>query len=367
MRRLIAVIFILGSLLIVGTIFMKKNSGTNETRDGSRGTEVVSGEARSGEHGQTGGGSSGGSSDNKSGDTGGAAPVSQPVEPSSGTPEATAGSQGEGAPASQAGAPAASAAVNKFGAPPSIPSSSQPDVKHAPGASSENGQDPVVSVKNNAASVAVGAFQAPKDSGRAPTGANLNAAGYSSSGAGAPFGKQVATVTPNKTNAPHPQISVPVPAVPPEKPHPNFPGIDQKENILMVSDVHNKEGEGEDTITVTLSRTDGSGEISGDVWVIGEYVQRGTTGVMFMPSPNDLKLGSDGKPKNPKAGVPFQMRTMVEKKMTIRRPGFDGEELVAVRVGVVNSASGEIHMARISTRQMTKKAAIKRAKVTTMP
>ena len=333
MKRLIAFIFILGCLVIVGTIFMKKNSETNETRDGSRGTEVVSGESRSGEHGQTGGGSSGGSSDNKSGDTGGVAPVSQPVEPSSGTPEAKAGSQGEG----------------------------------APGASSENGQDPVVSVKNNAASVAVGAFQVPKDSGRAPTGANLNAAGSSSSGAGAPFGKQVATVTPNKTNAPQPQMSVPVPAVPPEKPHPNFPGIDQKENILMVSDVHNKEGEGEDTITVTLSRTDGSGEISGDVWVIGEYVQRGTTGVMFMPSPNDLKLGSDGKPKNPKAGVPFQLRTTVEKKMTIRRPGFDGEELVAVRVGVVNSASGEIHMARISTRQMTKKAAIKRAKVTTMP
>jgi hypothetical protein len=172
-------------------------------------------------------------------------------------------------------------------------------------------------------------------------------------------------VTPNVTDSPRP--SALTPSVPPEKPRPNFPGIDQKESVLMVSDVRHKEGEGEDTITVTLTRTDGNGEISGDVWVIGEYVQRGTTGVMFMPSHNELKLAPDGRPKNPKAGVPFQIRTTVEKKLTVRRPGFDGEELIAVRVGVLDRATGEVHMARVSTKQMAKKAAIKRAKVTTTP
>jgi hypothetical protein len=213
----------------------------------------------------------------------------------------------------------------------------------------------------------VNAVKEQKDSESSRTGANLSApvSTAASSGTGVATGKQVATVTPDKTKSP--QDSAPAPATPQEKPRPNFPGIDQRENVLMVSNVRHKEGEGEDTVTVTLTRTDESGEISGDVWVIGEYVQRGTNGVMFMPSHNDLKLGPDGKPKNPKAGVPFQLRTSVQKKMTVRRPGFDGEELIAVRVGVVNRATGEIHMARVSTKQMTKKAAIRRAKVSTMP
>ncbi len=349
MRRYIAMAFIVGSLVIVGTIVIKRNSKSDEIHDGSGPTEALSGTAGS----------------RNSTQPDGSASSDQPTASSTGIAETNTASQREGAPESQAGAPATTAAEDKFGAPASIPASGQPDTKHAPGASGGKDGQRVVDTKNNAAPVDAGAPQGSKDSARTTAGANLSAPAASASSSVVPDGKKVATVTPDKGN--NPQATAPAPAAPPEKPRPNFPGIEQKEDILMVSNVRHKEGEGEDNITVTLTRTEGSGEISGDVWIIGEYVQRGTNGVMFMPSHNELKLGPDGKPKNPKAGMPFQLRGNVEKKMTVRRPGFDGEELIAVRVGVVNSATGEIHMARVSTRQMAKKAAIKRAKVSTTP
>lgn len=143
----------------------------------------------------------------------------------------------------------------------------------------------------------------------------------------------------------------------------NFPGIDQREGRVMVRDVRNKSGQGEDQITVRLTVTDDSGEVSGLVWIIGEYMQHGTTGVMFMPSHEELKLSADGKPQNPKVGTAFLMRSNTEKKFTIRRPGFEGEELTAIRVGVLDKKTGELHMARMLTRQSASKSKFTRAKV----
>jgi len=69
-----------------------------------------------------------------------------------------------------------------------------------------------------------------------------------------------------------------------------FPGIEQKQDRVMVRAVRYKTGDSDDQITVTLTVTDDGGEVDGRVWIIGEYVQRGTTGVMFMPSHDDLNL-----------------------------------------------------------------------------
>ena len=131
----------------------------------------------------------------------------------------------------------------------------------------------------------------------------------------------------------------------------------------MVSAVRHKPGDGEDTITVSLARLEGQGEVNGLLWVIGEYIQRGTTGVMFMPSHNELKVAADGQPKFPRQGVKFQMRLAVEKKLVLKRPGFEGEELVGVRIGVVDQSSGKVHTAVVSMKQIQKKTAVKRAKI----
>ena len=154
------------------------------------------------------------------------------------------------------------------------------------------------------------------------------------------------------------------PVVAATKVKPSFPGIVQADDAIMVSDIRHKPGEGEDAITVALSRVEGQGDVDGVIWVIGEYVQRGTTGVMYMPSHNELKVAADGQPKFPHNGTKFQMRLAVEKKFVVKRPGFEGEELVGVRVGVVDKSSGKIHIAKISMKQIQKRTAVKRAKVT---
>ena len=143
----------------------------------------------------------------------------------------------------------------------------------------------------------------------------------------------------------------------------SFPGIDQREGRVMVRGVKHRPGQGEDFITVNLTVTDDSGEVSGLVWVIGEYIQRGTTGIMFMPSHNELNLSADGKPQNLKTGLTFAMKHNTDKKFIIRRPGFEGEELIAIRVGVVDKKTGTLHMARIMVKQSSKQTGFQRAKV----
>jgi Pentapeptide repeats (8 copies) len=174
--------------------------------------------------------------------------------------------------------------------------------------------------------------------------------------------KNVATVNPSLTR-PEGAAPPPIALTPVQKKRPNFPGIIQAENRVMVSDVKHKGGEGEDLITVTLTQTDGIGEVSGKVWVIGEYIQRGTDGVMFMPSHNELKLAPDGTPKNPNSGMDYRLKTSVDRKIIVRRPGFDGEELVGVRIGVMEKDSGQIHIAKISMTHIQKRPVIKRVKV----
>ena len=217
---------------------------------------------------------------------------------------------------------------------------------------------------NNAGVIPGAATEAPKDLARAAGNINLRSGSAQNvtPDAGGKKGEKVATVTPSQTPAPA-SVAPQAPAVPAEKPVPNFPGIEQPVAALMVSDVRYKAGEGEDTITVAITQVDGQSEVEGNVWIIGEYVQRGTTGIMFMPSHNELKLAADGKPKFPNNGVKYQVRSVVEKKMTVRRPGFEGEELVGVRVGLVDKKTGQVHLAKISMKQIVKKAKIKRAKV----
>ncbi len=142
-----------------------------------------------------------------------------------------------------------------------------------------------------------------------------------------------------------------------------FPGIEQKQDRVMVRAVRYKTGDSDDQITVTLTVNDDGGEVDGRVWIIGEYFQRGTTGVMFMPSHDDLNLTADGKPQNPNSGITFSMRFNTEKKFVIKRPGFEGEELTAIKVGVWDKKTGKLHVARMPIKQAAKKSSTQRAKV----
>jgi hypothetical protein len=191
-------------------------------------------------------------------------------------------------------------------------------------------------------------------SGSSPNEGNL---------AGGRQGQTVATTTPSKTTVDAATNRAAAPVTAPKKERPNFPGIIQSENGVMVSDVNYRAGEGEDSIIVTLTQVHGADKRSGKLWVIGEYVQRGTTGIMFMPSHKDLKLASDGTPSNPKIGTAYQLTTVVKTSVTVRKPGFEGEELVGVRIGVLDGASGEVHYAKISMKHIQKRPVIKRIKV----
>ena len=97
--------------------------------------------------------------------------------------------------------------------------------------------------------------------------------------------------------------------------------------------------------------------------MIGEYIQRGTTGIMFMPSHNELKLAADGTPKNAKTGIGYNLKTTVTTAITVPKPGFEGEELTGVRIGVVDGVSGQVHYAKISMKHIQKRPVIKRVKV----
>ncbi len=149
----------------------------------------------------------------------------------------------------------------------------------------------------------------------------------------------------------------------PEKKKIKFPGIEQHQGRIMVRDIRHKMGEGEDQVSVTLTVTDGGSEASGRVWIIGEYVQRGTTGVMYMPSHQDLNLSADGKPQNPAVGQTFSMRSNTEKTFLIKRPGFEGEELTAIRVGVWDKNINKLHVARMPIKNGSRKSNQQRAKV----
>ena len=181
--------------------------------------------------------------------------------------------------------------------------------------------------------------------------------------AGGHEGQTVATTTPSKTATGAGTNTPPASSKAPVKERPDFPGITQAENDVMVSDVNYKGGEGEDYIIVTLTQVHGAEKKSGKLWVIGEYVQRGTTGIMFMPSHKEMKLAPDGTPNNPKIGNAYQLKTVVKTSVTVRKPGFEGEELMGVRIGVVDGASGVVHYAKISMKHIQKRPVIKRIKV----
>lgn len=157
-----------------------------------------------------------------------------------------------------------------------------------------------------------------------------------------------------------------------------FKGVTQVENSVMVSAVHFKTGESADTVTVDLIQLGRNTANAGRVWVVGEYVQHGTTGYLLMPSHKDLRINPDGKALNPKAGLTYsfdsradltgsspvsQETSKISKKFTIPHPGFEGDELTGVRIGLMDAKSGALHEARVSVVQQTKKNSIRRARV----
>lgn len=147
----------------------------------------------------------------------------------------------------------------------------------------------------------------------------------------------------------------------------SFPGIKQGMSDVMLAQLKHTPGSGEDSFVATFQRIRGGAEFVGNVWIIGDYVQRGTTELMAMPSHAGLNLSPDGAPKNPDAGVRFLLEggagTTLSKKFIIKRPGFEGEELSMVRVGIFDRKSGTVHIAKVSAAQWSKKRSTKRAKV----
>jgi hypothetical protein len=174
-----------------------------------------------------------------------------------------------------------------------------------------------------------------------------------------------------KINSPTDVVNKPVDAQAPitDVPQQNvsFPGIKQGMSDVMLAQLRHTAGNGEDSFIATFQRIRGGAEFFGNVWIIGDYVQRGTTELMAMPSHAGLSLSPDGAPKNPDAGVRFLLEggtgTTVSKRFTIKRPGFEGEELSMVRVGIFDRKSGITHIAKVSAAQWSKKRSTKRAKV----
>lgn len=147
----------------------------------------------------------------------------------------------------------------------------------------------------------------------------------------------------------------------------SFPGIKQGMSDVMLSQLRHTPGSGEDSFVATFQRIRGGAEFVGNVWIIGDYVQRGTTELMAMPSHAGINLSPDGAPKNPDGGVRFLLEggagATLSKRFTIKRPGFEGEELSMVRVGIFDRKSGTTHIAKVSAAQWSKKRSTKRAKV----
>ena len=157
-----------------------------------------------------------------------------------------------------------------------------------------------------------------------------------------------------------------------------FKGVTQVENSVMVSAVHFKTGESADTVTVDLIQLGRNAANAGRIWVVGEYVQHGTTGFMFMPSHKDLRITPEGKPLNPKAGLTYSFDSQadptgsssvshaiskISKKFIIAHPGFEGEELTGVRIGLFDVKSDALHEARVAVGQQKKKSSARRARI----
>jgi hypothetical protein len=142
--------------------------------------------------------------------------------------------------------------------------------------------------------------------------------------------------------------------------------------------VHFKTGESADTVVVDLIQLRHNAANAGRIWVVGEYVQHGTTGFMFMPSHKDLRVTPEGKPLNPKAGLTYRFDSQadltgssnisheiskISKKFTIAHPGFEGEELTGVRIGLFDANSNTLHEARVSVGQQTNRNTRRRARI----
>lgn len=156
------------------------------------------------------------------------------------------------------------------------------------------------------------------------------------------------------------------PVVPPPAQR-SFKGIKQSNNDVMVSEINYIPGDLEDGFVATFQSGGGAKDFDGNVWIIGDYVQRGTTGIMAMPSHSELKLAADGSPVNPKGGLRLIVSggraESVSRKFSIKRPGFDGEELSQIRIGVYDRSTGKVHIAKVSAAELAKKRTTKRVRV----
>lgn len=147
----------------------------------------------------------------------------------------------------------------------------------------------------------------------------------------------------------------------------SFKGIKQANNDVMVSEIKYDPGDSEDGFVATFQSGGGAKAFDGNVWIIGDYVQRGTTGIMAMPSHSELKIEADGSPANPKGGLRLTVSgarsESVSRKFSIKRPGFDGEELSQIRIGIYDRSTGKVHVAKVSAAELAKKRSTKRVKV----
>jgi hypothetical protein len=156
----------------------------------------------------------------------------------------------------------------------------------------------------------------------------------------------------------------PVITPPPQR---TFKGIKQSNNDVMVSEIKYTPGDLEDGFVATFQSAGGAKGFDGTVWIIGDYVQRGTTGIMAMPSHSELNLAADGSPSNPKGGLRLTVSgarsESVSRKFSIKRPGFDGEELSQIRIGIYDRSTSKVHIARVSAAELAKKRTTKRVRV----
>lgn len=148
----------------------------------------------------------------------------------------------------------------------------------------------------------------------------------------------------------------------------SFPGIKQDGNFLMLAALDYIPGDDEDSFVATFKRVEQEydrDEVT--VWLIADYVQRGTTQIMAIPSHPGLKLNPAGAPQNTAAGsrVVFadSRSQLTSKKFSLRRPGFEGEEISGVRVGIFDRQTSKLHMARVSGANLMRKNPKKRARV----
>jgi hypothetical protein len=147
----------------------------------------------------------------------------------------------------------------------------------------------------------------------------------------------------------------------------SFPGIKQGVNDVMLSGLQYIPGENEDSFVATFQLARSGDGFDGNAWIIADYVQRGTKSLMSMPSHSSLNLTAEGAPKNPRVGVRLTMDNRpsksLSKRFTVPRPGFEGEELSLVRVGIFDRKNGKLHVASVSGAQLGRKKAPRRARI----